>query len=174
MTDTVAPMTDPGTDVKSPMAPRRGAKATIARWRRATSLLTLASLLIVVVVGWILYNRPAHVYSVPVNAATWRADVMIALKERPATGPITPRGRLQHLPGVGPIMSVYVNGSGKHVSVLFLTNVGMEENGLAYLQGLPPPSDSCNVHLSGPWWQISPLNTTTNGCARGYHYTPGG
>ena len=29
-------------------------------------------------------------------------------------------------------------------------------------------------HLSGPWWQIGLLNLTTNGCARGFHFTGGG
>ena len=144
----------------------------IVRRVRATSLVVLV--VAVILMAWDLYDRPAHVYAVNANQATWRADVKIALKERPPTGPLTPSGRLQTLPGIGPIMSVYVNESGKAVSVLFLTNVGQEENGLAYLQNFPPPSDSCNVHLSGPWWQISPLDIATNECSRGYHYSPGG
>jgi len=165
-------------DIEDPRYRKQDAKTIFHQWRRESgrTVLILASLAVIVIVGWILYDRPAHIYAVNANAATWRADVMIALKERPPTGPLTPSGRLQDLPGVGTIMSIYVyeTTSGKGVSVLFLTDVGQEENGLAYLQGFPPPSDSCNVHLSGPWWQISPLNISTNTCARGYHYTPGG
>ena len=171
-------MTYNANDIDDPRYQKQDLKTVIGQWRRESgrTVLILASVALVVIVGWLLYDRPAHVYAVNANQATWRADVKIALKERPPTGPLTPSGRLQSLPGVGPIMSVYINksNSGKNVSVLFLTNVGQEENGLAYLQGFPPPSDSCNVHLSGPWWQMSPLNITTNGCARGYHYTPGG
>jgi hypothetical protein len=171
-------MTFNAMDVDDPRYEKQNLKTIIHQWRRESgrTVLILASLAVVVIAGWLLYNRPAHIYAVNANQATWRADVKIALKERPPMGPLTPSGRLQSLPGVGPLMSVYVyeTNAGKNVSVLFLTNVGQEENGLAYLQGFPPPSDTCNVHLSGPWWQISPLNINANECARGYHYTPGG
>jgi hypothetical protein len=171
-------MTLLGSESEDPRYQKQDAKTIFSQWRRESgrTVLVLASLAVVVIAGWLLYDRPAHTYTVNANAATWRADVKIALQERPPTGPLTPSGRLQNLPGVGMIMSVYVDGSnsGKNVSVLFLTNVGPDETGLAYLQGFPPPSDSCNVHLSGPWWQISPLNISTNTCARGFHYTPGG
>jgi len=57
------------------------------------------------------------------------------------------------------------SASGKRVAVLFMTSPGGNSGGLVFLHGYPPPSDTCNTHLSGPWWQLSPLNYTTNGCA---------
>jgi hypothetical protein len=58
--------------------------------------------------------------------------------------------------------------------VSFMTGVGSRSTGLVYLNGYPPPSDSCNVHLSGPWWEVSPLIVATMSCPRGFHYTTGG
>ncbi len=129
-------------------------------------------------VGWHLYNRPAHVYAVGPNSATWTADVKLAIAESTPAGPLLPSGPLRDIPGVGTINSVIVNkGTSEHqVAVFFVTSdvPGAGESGLAYLRGYPPLQDTCDVHLSGPWWQIGLLNVSTNGCARGFHFTGGG
>lgn len=147
-------------------------------WRRgpmarAVLLLPVAVLVVLVLV---LLQKPVHLYPVGADGSTWRADVKIALQERVSDGPLKPNGPLANLPGVGPIVSVNTNyaASGKKESVLFLTAVGLNQAGLAFLHGVTPPSDSCSIHLGGPWWQIGPLNTTTMKCAPGFHYTPGG
>jgi hypothetical protein len=171
-------MTIPTIDADSPSVAKKDKQTVIARWRRESgaTVLTLVSLALIVVVAWILYDRPAHSYRMGANTATWSADVKIALSESVPVGPITPSGPLSDIPGVGRIVGVFVNreDSGKKAAVLFLTSEGINESGLVYLNGFPPPSDSCNVHLNGPWWQVGPLNTTTMGCARGFHFTGGG
>jgi hypothetical protein len=138
-------------------------------------LLLLPVVAVVIVVG-ALYEKPAHSYQVNGNAATWAADVKIALSKSRSASPITPTGPLLLLPGVGKIDSVVVNKSpsGQKVAVMFMTGTGGNSGGLVYLHGYPPPSDTCNAHLSGPWWQLSPLNDTTMGCERGFHFTGGG
>ncbi|HXC18369.1 MAG TPA: hypothetical protein VNT80_00515 [Acidimicrobiales bacterium] len=140
------------------------------------SLLILITLAAVVTLAWVLYNRPAHAYQVNGHRATWRADVNIAMTESLAGSPITPTGHLRDLPGVGTIATVFVTRSayGPNVAVLFMTGTGGNASGLAYLHGYPPPPDTCNTHLSGPWWQISSLNYATSDCPRGFHFTPGG
>ena len=144
-----------------------------SRWLTVSAVVVLAA---VVVVAWTLYERPSHTYRVDAHSVTWTKDVKIAIAERTAFGPIKPSGPLRKLPGVGKIVSVIVEwgGSSKKVVVQFMTAEGVGEAGLAYIEGYSPPSDSCNVHLSGPWWQIGPLNTTSMGCARGFHFTGGG
>jgi hypothetical protein len=150
----------------------------VSLWRRGPKMRAALLLPVValVIVAGALYEKPAHTYHVGVNQAVWASDVKIALAERVPVGPIMPTGSLRDLPGVGEIASVIVDrsASGNKVTVLFLTSVGVNEAGLAYLKGFPPPQDSCSVHLSGPWWQIAPLNTTTMGCARGFHDNGGG
>jgi hypothetical protein len=157
---------------------KRDKNAVRARWRHESgaTVLILVAMAVIVIVAWILYDRPAHTYRVGAHTATWSADVKIALSESVRVGPITPSGPLRDIPGVGKIVRVIVDkeDSGKKVAVLFLTSEGVEESGLVYLHGFPPPSDSCNVHLNGPWWQVGPLNTTSMGCARGFHFTGGG
>jgi hypothetical protein len=159
-------------------AGKKDTNAIIARWRHESgaTVLVLVSLAVIVIVAWILYDRPAHSYRMGANTATWSADVKIALSESVPVGPITPTGPLSDIPGVGKIVNVIVNkaDSGKKVAVLFLTGEGVNESGLVYLNGFPPPSDTCNVHLNGPWWQVGPLNTMTMGCERGFHFTGGG
>jgi hypothetical protein len=110
------------------------------------------------------------------NATTWMADVNVAIKRSGGKSPIAASGALHHLPGVGTIKSVIVESTsaGRKVMVMFLKSRGWNETGLIYLKGFPPPSDTCNVHLSGPWWQVGALDVTSMGCARGYHFTPGG
>jgi hypothetical protein len=151
--------------------------AIVSFWRRgplarAALLLPVVALVIVVAA---LVDKPA-LYPVRADSPTWRADVKIALKERPPAGPLNPSGPLGDLPGVGRIVSVVTNyaDSGAKESVLFLTDVGVNQAGLAYLHGVSPPEDSCSAHLSGPWWELGPLNPTTNKCASDFHYTPGG
>ena len=142
-------------------------------------LLVVVSILVVVVfVGWLLYNRPPHLYSTGANTVTWRADVRIALSESDTGVHVVPTGPLSDLPGVGRIVKVMVeeSPSGKRAVVFFLAHVGIGSNytGLVYLDGYSPPSDTCNAHLNGPWWQLSPLNFNTNDCSRGFHFTGGG
>jgi len=146
-------------------------------WRRgplARAALLLPVVVLVVVIA-ALVDKPA-LYPVRADGSTWRADVKIALKERLPNGPLTPSGPLVELPGVGRIVSVVTNyaASGAKESVLFMTAVGIDQAGLAYLHNVPPPSDSCSAHLSGPWWQLGSVNTSTKKCASGFHYTPGG
>jgi len=167
----------PTFDVDSQTA-KRDKRSLIARWRheRGVTVLLLVSLAVVVIVAWTLYNRPAHSYRMGAHTVTWSADVKIAVAESGPAGPMTPTGTLRDVPGVGKIVGVFVDtaDSGKKEAVSFLTREGVGESGLVYLNGFPPPSDSCNLHLSGPWWQVGPLNTTTMGCARGFHFTGGG
>jgi len=171
-------VTTPAFEIDGRAVAKKVPKTVIARRRQKNraAVLILVSLAVIVIVAWILYDRPAHSYRMGANTATWSADVKIAIAESPPVGPITPSGALRDIPGVGKIVSVIVDkaDSGKKVAVLFLTSEGVEESGLVYLIGFPPPSDSCSVHLNGPWWQVGPLNTTTMGCARGFHFTGGG
>src|ERR1019366_10429639 len=90
--------------------------------------------------------------------------------------PVPLVGPLRDIPGVGKIVEVIVDRfpSRKGAAVSFMTGVGVRDAGLVYLSGYPPPPDSCNVHLSGPWWEVTPLNVATMGCARGFHFTAGG
>jgi hypothetical protein len=152
-------------------------KPPVARRHRGfgATLLTLAALA-VVVSAFILYNRPAHLYGINAHGVTWTKDVNLALSERPALGPLTPSGPLRDIPGVGRIVSVVIEGpaSGKKVIVLFLKSRGWNATGLAYIEGFSPPPDTCNAHIGGPWWQLGSLNTTSMGCARGFHFTGGG
>jgi len=158
----------------------RDVKTKVAKGlRELLQFLTLVTIIVAVVfVTWVLYNRPPHLYPTGANAVTWRADVGIALSESGSGVQVVPKGPLSDLPGVGKIVKVMVerSPSGKRVVVFFLTHVGIGSNytGLVYLDGYSPPADTCNVHLNGPWWQLSPLNYNTNDCSRGFHFTGGG
>jgi hypothetical protein len=145
---------------------------TVGRARNLT-LVALAATLIAV---WILYNQPAHSYQVGANSTTWSADVRVALARLPSGGNYRPVGEFRVLPGVGRIFEVVVDQypDRKGKMVMFLTKVDADGAGLVYLDDFPPPEDTCNYHLGGPWWELSPLNDTTMGCARGFHFTPGG
>lgn len=145
----------------------------IVRRVRATSLVVLVAT--VILLAWDLYDRPAHPYQVGANSAAWSADVTTALAKSPSGGHFVPVGALRVVPGVGKIVDVIVDkGPHKWTAVLFLTGLGVRSNyaGLVYLDGFPPLADSCNFHLGGPWWEVSPLNVNT--CARGFHFTGGG
>ena len=160
-----------------PVIARKDTSPIMARWREArATVLILVVVATIVLVAWFLYDRPAHSFQVNGNAATWTADVKTAIARSGSGSPIAPEGALRDIPGVGRIASVIVDksSSGKRVAVLFMTSPGGNSGGLVFLHGYPPPSDTCNTHLSGPWWQLSPLNYTTNGCARGFHFTGGG
>ena len=140
------------------------------------SALALVALVGTIIAAWTLYNQPAHSYSVGPNATAWNTDVGLALRQLPAGGHLNPQGRLRALPGVGTIVEVIVDRPTPHhgSAVFFLTGVGANDAGLVYLEGLPPPQDTCNYHLGGPWWELSPMNVDTMSCVRGFHYTPGG
>jgi hypothetical protein len=66
-------MTLHGTDDEDPRYRKQSTKEIISQWRRESgrTVLILASLAVVVVVGWLLYNRPAHTYAVNAHEATW-------------------------------------------------------------------------------------------------------
>jgi hypothetical protein len=149
-----------------------------ARWRRRrlVQIFLVVALVAAVTVSWLLYNRPAHSYQVSAHSAVWTADVKFALSENGSGSPVPVVGPLRHVPGVGKIVEVIVDKfpSRKGSAVLFLTGVGINDAGLVYLNGYPAPPDSCNVHLSGPWWEVSPLNDRTMSCDRGFHFTAGG
>jgi hypothetical protein len=142
--------------------------------RRARNL-ALVALVAMIIASWILYERPSDTYQVGSHSAIWSLDVKTALAEKrsPTSGSVALVGQLVNLPGVGKIVQVVVDKFPLHKgeAVLFLTGVGANYGGLAYLNGYPPPSDSCSFHLSGLWWQIAPVNVTTMGCARGFRFT---
>jgi len=171
-------MTDSYSYVGSPEHRWRDSNAVATRTRTVVRArdLSLVALAATAVAVWILYNQPAHSYPVGANATTWTADVTKALAQRPSGGNFVPTGTLRTLPGVGRVFEVVVDQGplrpGK--MVMFLTKVDGDGAGLVYLDDFPPPSDTCNFHLGGPWWELSPLNYTTMGCSRGYHFTPGG
>jgi hypothetical protein len=171
-------MTVSPSDVGSPPNRWKDSNAIATRTRNAVRArnLSLVALAATVIAVWILYNQPAHSYQVGANSTTWSADVATALVQRPSGGNFVPVGALRHLPGVGKIVEVIVDKAPprKGTSVLFLTGVGNNYAGLVYLDGFPPPPDSCNFHLGGPWWELAPLNDATMGCPRGFHYTAGG
>ena len=157
-------------------ADEKGARTAWPLLRAVQQRPRLALLLaaaVVVVVGWVLYDRPAHTYPMSGNSATWSADVRIALSEGGAGGVVAPSGPLREIPGVGRIVEVIIDKATlrKSTEVLFLTGTNANYSGLAYLNGFPPPPDSCNVHLGGPWWQLASLNVQTMGCQRGFHFT---
>jgi hypothetical protein len=166
-------LTDVGATEGSPEPIAIVARAKIIRRARNLALVALVAMVIAV---WILYNQPAHTYQVGANSTTWSADVTTALAKLPSGGNYRPVGKFRTLPGVGRIFEVvvYQEPSLKGKMVTFLTQVDANGAGLVYLDNFPPPSDTCNYHLAGPWWELSPLNDTTMGCARGFHFTPGG
>src|SRR5487761_1939772 len=140
------------------------------------SWVVLSSLIVAAIVATMLYFRPAHSYAVSGNSEVWSADVKIALAERGAGGTFAPTGTLRNLPGVGKIQEVVVEKATlrKATTVLFLIGIDKNYGGLAYLEGYPPPPDSCSVHLTGPWWQVTHIGVSTVGCPRGFSFTGGG
>jgi hypothetical protein len=171
-------MTDPFSDDGVPALRWKDSNVTMAGVRTAVRArnLALVALVATLIAVWILYNQPAHSYQVGANSTTWSADVTAALAKRPSGGNYRPAGEFRVLPGVGRIFEVVVDQdpARKGKMVMFLTKVDGDGAGLVYLDDFPPPSDTCNYHLGGPWWELSPLNDSTMGCARGYHFTPGG
>jgi hypothetical protein len=172
-------MTGSQSGVESPAAPPTDWKVIQKRNRlvrrvRASALVVLVAA--VIALTWNLYNQSAHSYTVGENTTTWSADVTKALAQLPSGGNLVPTGSLRNLPGVGRIFEVVVDQGplrqGK--MVMFLTKVDGNGAGLVYLDDFPPPSDTCNFHLGGPWWELSPLNDNTMGCSRGFSFTPGG
>ena len=109
------------------------------------------------------------------NSKIWLKDVDIAeVKSLGAT--FTPSGNLRHIPGIGVVKEVIVDETNfrNEVMVEFLNGTDQQYAGLVYLKGLPPPPDSCNVHLSGPWWEVVPLDDADMKCPRGFSFTGGG
>lgn len=150
------------------------ASQSVLRSRRGWVVIVLV--MVVVVIGLTLYNRPAHLYAVDPNGQAWKADVHQALLIAGGSGCFVTVGPLEKLPGVGRIVSICVTTGLRKgaASVLFLRATGGAESGLAYLSGYPPPPDSCSSPISGPWWQISPMNYLSMSCPRGYTFTGAG
>ena len=171
-------MTSQPSDVDRSANRKRDPRAALARWRRGrvVKIFSIFAMVAALAVGWVLYHRPAHPYQMSAHNAVWTADVKFALSESRSGSPVPILGPLRDIPGVGKIVKVIVEKfpSRKGSAVLFLTGVSIGYQGLVYLDGYPPPPDSCNVHLSGPWWEVSPENVATMGCARGFHFTAGG
>lgn len=171
-------MTSQPTDVDNAKIRKRDRGVAAARWRRShlAKIFAIVAMVAALVIGWVLYHRPAHSYQVSAHGAVWTVDVKFALSESRSGSPVPILGPLRDIPGVGKIVDVIVDKfpSHKGAAVSFMTGVGINSAGLAYLDEYQPPSDSCNVHLSGPWWEVSPLNDATMSCARGFHYTGGG
>jgi hypothetical protein len=168
-------------ETTSPEPHESAPRSQLARWRHESgaAVLIVIALAVIVGTGWFLYNRPAHEYSVGAHSVTWTSDVTLAIAEskNQPVGPLVPTGPLRAIPGVGRIVSVLVDkGSSHRVAVLFLTSEvpGAGESGLVYLKGFPALPDACNLHLSGPWWQVGLMNITSNSCARGFTASPGG
>jgi hypothetical protein len=172
-------MTGPLDDVASPVLPPTDWKSIQKQQRfirRACQFALVIMAAVVLVVAWDLYDQPAHSYEVGANSTTWSADVTTALAKLPSGGNYRPVGEFRVLPGVGRVFDVVVDQypRRKGKMVMFLTKVDANGAGLVYLDDFPPPSDTCDYHLGGPWWELSPLNDATMGCARGFHFTPGG
>ena len=171
-------MTSQSNEVGHPTEGKRHPATAVARWRRGrvAGIFLLVAVVAALIVGWHLYNRPAHPYQVNANSAVWSTDVKFAISESGSGSPVPLVGPLRDIPGVGKIVEVIVDRfpSRKGAAVSFMTGVGVRYAGLVYLNGYPPPQDSCNVHLSGPWCEVSPLIVTTMSCPRGFHYTGGG
>jgi hypothetical protein len=171
-------MTDSHVDAGPPPVSWKNSNAIAARRRNVVRArnLSLVALAVAVITAWILYNRPAHSYEVGANSTAWSADVTTALAKRPSGGNFVPVGPLSELPGVGKIVEIIVDKapSRKGTAVFFLSALDANYAGLVYLDNFPPPEDSCNYHLGGPWWELTPLNDATMGCPRGFHYTGGG
>ena len=150
------------------------ASLSILRSRR--SWVVLSFLIVAAIVAAMLYCRPTHSYAISGNSEVWSADVKIALAESGSGGTFAPTGALRNLPGVGKIQEVVVDKATlrKAITVLFLIGIDKSYGGLAYLEGYPPPPDSCSVHLTGPWWQVTHINDSTMGCPRGFSFTGGG
>ena len=131
-------------------------------------------LVVTVLIALFFFLRPAHTYDVKANEKIWLRDVHTALGESGAGGTVPPVGPLHTIKGVGKIKEVFVSKATlrKAVMVEFLTGIDQKYAGLVYLDGYPPPPDSCNVHLGGPWWQIATSDGTS--CPRGYSFTGGG
>ena len=109
------------------------------------------------------------------NSKIWLKDVDIA-EAKSLGANFTPSGSLRDIPGIGVVKEVIVDETNfrNEVMVEFLNGTDQQYAGLVYLKGLPPPPDSCNVHLSGPWWQVAPLDDADMKCPRGFSFTGGG
>ena len=151
----------------------------VAYWSRLGRL-TRRALVVAVAVAvaftWILVHRAPATFDVAAHHSVWSRDVNLALSYSPVTGHMAPTRELRRLPGVGTVVDVAVERATKRngVEVAFWTGVGQNERGLAYLTNIPPPWDTCVVHLSGPWWEITPLDISTMNCSPGYRFTGGG
>jgi hypothetical protein len=130
----------------------------------------------VVVLGYQVYDRPAHAYNTAYEPC-WDAAALTALGATSAFAPrdcSAPPGSLAglgHLIGTWPTII-----SPGHEIVIFATShrAGLGDDGVAYVEGESPPWDSCVAHLGGPWWQLAYLRAPSMSCPRGFHYQPGG
>lgn len=147
------------------------------RWgrRRIVSIAATTLALLVVLFAWDLYHRPAHHYNTT-DESCWQAAALAALGAPSTFAPTSCGSPPGTLPGVGPLVTTraYPAGPG-HGTVIFTTvqsnDRGVE--GLAFVVGEPPPSDSCVFHLGGPWWQLAFENIASMSCPRGFTFQPG-
>src|SRR5664280_2240367 len=116
--------------------------------RIAVVLLGLA----IVLIRWKLYDRPAHRYNTAYEPC-WYAAALAALGAPSTFAPKMCGSPSGNLPGVGHLMGTWpITASPGHDLVIFPTaqSPGRGDEGLAYVVGEPPPSDSCVFHLGGP------------------------
>jgi len=88
---------------------------------------------------------------VKANSKIWLKDVDIA-EAKSLGANFTPSGNLRNIPLIGVVKEVIVDETNflNEVMVQYRNGTDQQYAGLVYLKGLPPPPDSCNVHLSGP------------------------
>jgi hypothetical protein len=142
------------------------------RLARRLILVIVAALLLFT---WLVLRPRVDTYNVAVNSPTWATDVQVALSKSGTGGPVAPTGSLSSLPGVGKISRILVEHTiaRKGTVVYFWSAAKPRGSALEYLIRVPPASDQCNIHLTGPWWQMAPLNDRTMSCPRGFTFTPG-
>ena len=142
------------------------------RLARRIVLVIVAALLLIT---WLVLRPRVDTYNVAANSPTWASDVQVALSKSGAGGPVAPNGSLSSLPGVGKISGILVEHTiaRKGTVVFFWPAAKPRNSALEYLIRVPPASDQCNIHLSGPWWQTAPLNDRTMSCPTGFTFRPG-
>jgi hypothetical protein len=146
-----------------------------SKYGRIAMRLLLVFVAVLLLFTWLLLRPRIDTYKAAANSPTWATDVRIALSESGTGGQVAPIGPLGFLPGVGKISGILVEHTSarKGTAVFFWSAAKPRGSALEYLVRVPPASDQCSIHLSGPWWQIAPMNERTMSCQKGFNFTPG-
>lgn len=143
--------------------------------RRILRIAALVLGLAVVLFAWGKYDRPAHHYNTAYEPC-WDAYALAALGAPSTFAPKFCNSPSGILLGIGTLLTTrrYTASSG-YDTVIFTTAQSTDRGveGLAYVIGDTPPSDNCDFHLGGRWWQLAFKNISSMSCPRGFNFQPG-